>query len=135
MNDPSEIVGAFIADYCRWNAEAKERYDQARQSDDARIEAIDVAREEYATLLNKYCRPEFRGEPISFGTPSAHDPAFEQIQSTNTRGKRSLIKTRKVLEADPEIGTDFEYRLTHDGGRWYLESVKVVVRGRRYESL
>lgn len=136
MDEPSEIVRGFIADYGRWNADAKARYDQASHSDEAQLEAIAIARSEYGALLAKYCRPGFRGQPVAFGTPSAHDAASEQIQSTNTRGRRCLIKTRQALEADPGIGTEYEYRLTcDDGDRWYLESVKAVIRGRRYESL
>ena len=65
-----------------------------------------------------------------------HDPEREVIVSGKPRGDRCLVRTRiTTLWVAFEQVQDYEYRLSREGGRWYLDSVKCIVDGRRYESL
>jgi hypothetical protein len=136
VQEPAAVVLAFIADHFRWNTAAHQRSERSRRSEAAGAESMEVAEHEYAALLARYCRPGFVGEPIAFGIPPLHDPAHEAVVSARLRGERCFVRTRLTRDiAGVQMVQDFEYRLSRAEGRWYLESVKCVVGGGRYESL
>lgn len=136
MNDPQTLVESFIADYFHWNEAAMQRRDSAGDSDDGFIAAMETTKQEYAALMERYCRPGFRAQPTSYGSPPAHDPACEKIISVTTKGATCRIKTQMV--DPPKMGGmthDYVYQLAQEGDRWYLESVKVRSGGRGVETL
>jgi hypothetical protein len=91
---------------------------------------------EYATLLEKYCRPGFQGEAIAYGNPPLHDPSCESIVSVKPRGTRCEIKTTKAYTMGKlAMVSDYEYHLSKDDDRWSLESVKVVMKNRKHDRL
>ncbi len=143
MDDPRTLVEAFIADYFRWNQEAYQRYEsphrlrlRGQARDKAHRQAMEAAREEYAALLARYCRPGFEGQSISFGSSSMHDPGREVVVSVKPRGDRCVVRTRSTeVVAGTELVNDYEYRLTRSEDRWYLESLKTVHEDGKFECL
>jgi hypothetical protein len=136
MNDPQALVESFIADYFRWNEAAMQRRDRAGDSDDGFFAAMETAKQEYAALIERYCRPGFEPQPVSFGTPPKHDLACESILSVTPKGATCRIKTKMV--DPPRMGgmtSDYVYQLAEEGDRWYLESVKVRSGSRGVETL
>ena len=86
MDDPVELVRAFIADYDLWNARAYQRSKSpGRRTDDQMWAVCEVIRREWAGLLARFCRPGFVGESISYGSDSDHDPAREVVVSGKPR--------------------------------------------------
>ncbi len=45
-------------------------------------------------IIKRYCRPDFEGQPISYGTESSHEPGNEIIVSDEATETRALIKTK-----------------------------------------
>lgn len=130
MDDPAALVRAFMADYLAWN-------DRAFGDDENgfSVESMERADADYRTLLERYCRPGFRGEPISYGSHSAHDPAREVIVSVDTHGDTAVVTTRHTATHPSTFISDHEYRLAREGGRWYLEEIFYVDGEERYPSL
>lgn len=127
---------AFIADFKRWNAAAHERSERAGKSDALQLESMEVAKQEYAELLARYCQPGFVGEPISFGTPPMHDPDCEFVVTTAFSGDSCLVQTRMISEVTGvEMVDEFKYSLLCNNGYWYVDSVKCMIDGVDYESL
>ncbi len=138
FDDPSALVNEFIADYFRWNDAAHRRDEELPpgHSDEDSEQAMVEAEEEYATLLEKYCRPGFQGESIAYGTIPLHDPSCETIVSVKPRGKRCVIKTTKTYKiANLDMMNHYEQHLSQTDDRWHLESVKVVMKDGKYDSL
>jgi hypothetical protein len=140
FDDPSVLVNEFIADYFRWNAAAHQRMEELppKHSDEVWLEAATLAKQEYADLiLKKYCRPGFEGEGTAWGSDPLHDPSCETIGSVKPRGKRCVIQTTMVRidKIGKERVTNFEYHLSREDDRWSLESVKVVMKDGKYDSL
>ena len=130
MNDPELVVRAFITDYLAWNnsavADAGPTFDRH----------LDEAQDDYEKLLMKYCRPTFRGKLSTFGTDPAHDPDKETIAAVETLGTTSVVKTKLVRDMGQfKQVTDYQYHLTFEGGRWYLEQVFYVEGKALYEIL
>jgi hypothetical protein len=127
MNDPKFVVEAFIADYLAWNDKA---YVESKTSDENRAEA------DYQKLLARYCRPGFTGEPISFGSDSSHGPLNETVVSVTTEGDSSIVKTRHIQDIDSfQFLSDYEYHLSREGDRWYLDRVFYVDAQGKYDCL
>lgn len=133
MDEAKVLMESFIADYFGWNAAALERHERSSHSDAGLFAAVQYSKKEYADLIGRYCRPGFVAQPISYGIPPQHNPEVEVIVSIRPRGDRCLVKTR--LTELNERDQDFEYRLSRSNERWFLESVKCVVSGRRYDLL
>jgi hypothetical protein len=133
MSEPTDVVLSFIADYCRWNNAALKRQDRAEGSEKREEKADRDTAREWAALIKKYCRSGFKGESIAYGMPSMHDPAAEKVVSAKPRGDGCVVKTTSTDSDD--FTQDFEYRLSRGKTRWYLESVKVVIDGKLFESL
>lgn len=132
MKDPESIVLAFIQDYKSWNDRAYEESERLEHSEQAMIRA----EAEYRKLLSKYCRPGFAGEPIAFGSESSHDISREKVDSVIIDGKNAIVKTRHTKKRGPvEMEDDYEYHLSLDGARWYLEQVYYVDADGKYEGL
>lgn len=125
MDTPESVVLAFMADYTDWNRRAYERAD----ADPGGA----IAQAEYRELLRKYCRPGFSGKLIAFGSESSHDPAREAILSMATRGETAIVRTR--LTKRYNLTSEYEYHLTFEDGRWYLDEIYFVDEEGKWESL
>lgn len=128
-DSPEALVRQFIADYQQWSDRAS-----ARQADNAPLQSMDLAQQEYAQLLTKFCLPGFQGQPIAFSSPASHGAQYEQILSSSRTADRALVRTRSV---SPELGfaADYHYHLIFSGQRWYLSEVFYVDEDGQYESL
>lgn len=127
---PESLVNQFIVDYRQWN-------DKAVQLDSKRPngEGVKQAEIEYSKLLKKYCLPGFKGQQISFGSESTHQPELEKIVSNTTSKVKAIVKTQaKSNEVDSFIA-DYEYHLIYKSERWYLEEVFYMDSEGKYESL
>jgi len=97
---------------------------------------MDRAEAEYEKVLAKYCRPGFKGEPIAFGSHSSHDPSHEKIVSVVVESNKAIVKTKHTKRrASLEMEDDYEYHLSFDDARWYLEQVYYVDADGKYEGL
>lgn len=120
---PEGLVRAFMADYRDWNDRAY-RSTGAQGTTERSMAAVQA---DYDRLLSRYCRPDFKGEPIAFGSEADHDPAVETVLSVHTDGERSVVKTRhRRRVAGLLMEDDYEYRLSREHGRWYLDQVYYV---------
>src|SRR5262249_19536053 len=127
--EPVLLVKEFICDYHRWNDNA---YLKHENSDS---EAVQKSIEsEWQTILQKYCRPDFEGQPIAYGSESDHDLAREEFVSTEIEGGVATIRTR-TKKADSDFIADYEYVLKHNEGRWLLEQVYYVDDEGKYPGL
>ena len=128
--NPSDIVRSFIEDYYTWNNEAMKHSE--RERDDSG-KAMKTAQERYQKLIEKYCLPGFKGQPISFGSESSHEPIKEVIASEEITGNKAIVKTKHTKSRN--FVSDYEYRFVKIKHRWYLEAVDYVDRDGKYPSL
>lgn len=128
-DSPEALVRQFIADYQQWSDRAS-----ARQADNAPLQSMDLAQQEYARLLAKFCLPGFQGQPIAFSSPASHGTAYEQILSSSRTADRALVKTRAISPGEG-FAADYHYHLIFSGRRWYLSEVFYVDQDGQYESL
>lgn len=131
MDAPRYLVQSFIADYQQWN-------DQAYRLSESEIEytgeAMKMAEDLYwKNIISKYCRPGFKGQPIAFGSESSHDSEREVIITEEIEGSISIITTKHTSSTG--FVADYEYRLTKNNGRWYLEAVDYVDADGKYPGL
>ena len=131
MTTPKQLVEEFIEDYFAWNSKAQALSDQEKEYTG---EAMDEAERLYGELIIKrYCRPDFKGQPISYGTESSHEPGNEIIVSDETTETRALIKTKHTDSYN--FASDYEYSFIKLDGRWFLESVDYVDTDGSYPGL
>ncbi len=92
---------------------------------------------EYKKIIRKYCRPNYKHLSIAFGSDSAHDPENEVIVSVKTENNKSVVKTKLMKETDgkTKYTDEYEFHLTYENNRWYLEQVYYVDEEGRYEGL
>lgn len=128
-DSPEALVRQFIADYQQWSDQAN-----ARQPLDAPLQALDLAQQEYAQLLAKFCPPGFQGQPIAFSDPANHGTGYEQILSSSRTADRALVKTR-AIQPGTGFAADYHYHLLFSHQRWYLSEVFYVDQDGQYESL
>jgi hypothetical protein len=130
MRAPEAVVKDFIADYCQWN----DRWYARCKGNEHSLKLLAESQAEYADLLSRYCRPGFKGQPAaSFGTPSDHRPDTEIIKEIILNGSHAVVRT---TETDPiGIKSDYEYSLTFDDGRWFLEAVEYIDEEGRFSTL
>lgn len=126
--EPEPLVKEFIRDYHRWNdsafAKTKDEYSEAAS---ASVE------HEWQKLTRKFCPPDFKGQPISYGSDSSHDLAKEEFLSTEISGDRAVVKTR--VKKNSTFSADHEYELRREYGRWFLLQLYYVDDEGRYPSL
>lgn len=125
---PEALVRAFQADYLRWNNDAV-----VFDAKHGTLTALDMAEVEYAKLLKKYCRPDFKGEPIAFGDESSHDPAKEHTLSVQVSEPNAVVRTE--LHRKSGYRPVFEYELLKVDGRWYLLQIYLLDKGQRIPGL
>jgi len=119
MHDPESIVKSFIADYWRWSDRAKALIEK-----DSSWESFELVDAAYTELLDRYCRPGFRGKNIAFGSPSMHDPTTETIREVIIINTEAVVKTTNT--DDDGFESDYEYSLSLDNGRWFLEGLDYI---------
>jgi hypothetical protein len=130
--EPEELVRAFIADYESWN-----RFAYQLSTTLPRTYLADAAvTSAYRTLVEKFCPPGHKNQPISFGSDSMHDSAHEVVVSAERTTDACVVKTRHTKNiANTTLSSDFEYHLEKTGERWFLTSILHVVERGKYEGL
>ncbi|MBP5099613.1 hypothetical protein [Pseudomonas protegens] len=128
-DSPEALVRQFIADYQQWSDQAN-----ARQPLDAPLQSLDLAQQEYAQLLAKFCPPGFQGQSIAFSDPANHGTGYEQILSSSRSADRALVKTR-VIKPGTDFAADYHYHLLFSDRRWYLSEVFYIDDEGQYPSL
>lgn len=131
MESPRSLVESFISDYQRWN-------DKAYSLSEAEVEytgkAMEMAKDLYhKNIISKYCKPNFKGQPIAFGSDSSHDLEQEVILTEEIDGDAAIIKTQHANSNN--FVADYEYRLIKENGRWFLEAVDYVDSDGKYPGL
>lgn len=125
---PEALVRAFQADYLRWNHQA-----MALEAKHGALTALDLAEQAYARLLQKYCLPGFKGEPITFGTESVHGSTNERVMAVEENGSKAIVRTQ--VEHHSGYWPVYEYELTRREGRWYLLQIYLLDKGERIPGL
>jgi hypothetical protein len=116
---PESIVRSFIADYCRWSDRAN-----ALTANDSSRETLELIDAEYTELLDRYCRPGFRGKNVAFASPSMHNPKTETIREVIIDNSEAVVKTTDIDEDGFE--SDYAYSFSLDNGRWFLEGLDYI---------
>lgn len=100
------------------------------------VELMANADAEYKKLIEKYCRSEFQPLGVAFGGDPAHHPDNEKIISVETFGNKSIVKTQNTLDYGfGKFVSDYEFHLSYENERWYLEQIFYVTDEGRYECL
>lgn len=133
MDTPRTLVQSFISDYQKWN-------DKAHSLSEAEVEveytgeAMNMAKSLYhKNIISKYCKPNFKAQPIAFGSDSSHDSEHEVILKEEIDGDKATIITQHTDSND--FVADYEYRLIKESGRWFLEAVDYVDSDGKYSGL
>jgi hypothetical protein len=131
LNEPQTLVRAFIIDFLRWNNES-----HTMSSTLPGAEWMSKAAQNYTQLISRYCRPSFKHQPVSFGSESDHDLSHEEIVSSHNEGTKTIVKTKatKVI-ASTTLVSNYEYVLTQENGRWYLENLFYVINDEKIDGL
>ena len=127
-DSPVALVQAFITDYYNWNARAI-----ARDATEEALAAMDASEEDYAAVLVPYIRKGFVGQSIAYGTESAHDPALERIVSIEEALGAAIVRTETLGRSG--FAHHYEYELSKNGGRWYLNEVWYVDADGKFRGL
>jgi hypothetical protein len=130
--EPRLLVAEFIREFQRWNDRANDDA-SARPDEETDWKAIDA--EWMDRVIGRFCRPGFRAGPIAFGSDSRHHPEREEILSADVSGDRATVKTRAAVPILADRYNQYEYELTRDGGRWYLEQLFYVDEEGRWPEL
>jgi hypothetical protein len=131
IDTPRTLVQSFISDYQKWN-------DKAHSLSEAEVEytgeAMSMAKSLYhKNIISKYCKPNFKAQPIAFGSDSSHDSEHEVILKEEIDGDKATIITQHTDSND--FVADYEYRLIKESGRWFLEAVDYVDSDGKYPGL
>ncbi|MDW5502080.1 hypothetical protein R6Y99_20015 [Pseudomonas lundensis] len=126
-NSPEQVVVAFQRDYKVWNDQSF----QLKQNQDNH-NRMSLAQKSWNELLKKYTKPDFRGEPIAFGSDSDHDPHQEKIMSTKIAGRITIITTKFTKQYYSPV---YEYQLVKENDTWYLSQLFLVDDDGKYPSL
>lgn len=127
-SSPDTLVRTFISDYAVWNAKSVKR--------GFSLEALEQSEQDYAELISKHCRPGFKHQPVTYGNESMHEIGSEVLVSVQEQGDKALVRTRHTKKhSKGEFITDFEYHLSKEASRWYLERVLYVDGNGKYEGL
>lgn len=126
-NSPEQIVVAFQRDYKVWNNQSFQLHQSHNDSD-----VMSLAQKSWNDLLKRYTKPNFRGEPIAFGSESSHDPDQEKIISTKITERIATITTRFPKKYYSPI---YEYQLFKENDNWYLSQIFLVDEDEKYPCL
>ncbi|MES2611722.1 MAG: hypothetical protein V4679_15850 [Pseudomonadota bacterium] len=131
------LVRSFIADYEAWNDTAQRQSEKAPLRSKAAQNAMDAAEQAYARLIARYCPPGYRHQGITFGSDAAHRSADETILGLETKGSRSVVRTRMARSMPGvDLSSHYEYHFDKaQGGRWYLVRLLVVIGKDKPETL
>ena len=100
------------------------------------VELMANADAEYKKLIEKYCCSEFQPLGASFGGNPDHHPDNEKITSVENFGNKSIVKTQNTLDYGfGKFVSDYEFHLSYENERWYLEQIFYVTDEGRYECL
>ena len=124
---PEALVKSFQADCFSWN-----NYAIRIDSNHEPIKSMEIIEKSYKKLLRKYTLPEFKGEPVAYGSEPAHDPHNERIILTQLNGNSATIRTELL---QPYYTPVYEYHLINKGGRWYLIQVYWIDSDGQYPCL
>lgn len=131
LGTPRSLVESFIGDYQRWNDNA---HSLSLAEAEYTGEAMKMAKDLYhKNIISKYCKSNFKGQPIAFGSDSAHDPKREVILTEEISGDKAIITTQHTNSNN--FVADYEYRLIKENSRWLLEAVDYVDQDGKYSSL
>ncbi len=131
MDSPRSLVYSYLNDYQQWNNKA---YSLSEAEVENTGEAMKMAKDLYhENIISKYCQPNFKGEPIAFGSESSHDPENELILTEKIDGNNATITTKHTDRNG--FVADYEYRLTKDNARWFLDAVDYVDLDGKYPCL
>jgi hypothetical protein len=126
-SSPEQLVVAFQHDYKIWNDESF----QNRQPDNDG-NAMRIAEQNYHALLKKYTKPDFRGEPIAYGSESSHDPLREKMTAQKIEDSRAIITTQVSGEYYSPV---YEYHFVKENRKWYMTQLFLVDEDGKYPSL
>ncbi|WP_390457424.1 DUF6882 domain-containing protein [Planctomicrobium piriforme] len=132
--DVRKAVTGFIAARYNWEVVAWKEDEANRHSRKQSSEEVTrVAEESYAKLIQEWCVPEVKPQPISYGSHPDHDPAKEKLISAKLSGSDCRVRT----QATGPYGsvTDYEYQLRKKDGRWLLTHLYFLGDDGKYECL
>ncbi|NER17937.1 NTF2 fold immunity protein [Spongiivirga citrea] len=130
LDSPKEIVVEFIKDYYEWNQAAIKMNKENQNTE----KIISKAKKDYSrNILLKYCFKGFKGQPISFGDDSAHNPKKEIIISEDISKNEATVLTRITKMHDFII--EYEYRLVKKKKKWYLVAVDYIDGKKKWPGL
>lgn len=124
---PEALVKSFQADYFSWN-----NYGIRIDSNHEPIKSMELIEKSYKKLLRKYTLPEFKGEPVAYGSEPSHDPHNERIILTQLNGNSATIRTELL---QPYYTSVYDYHLINKDGRWYLTQVYLIDSDGQYPCL
>lgn len=127
LSTPEEIVVSFQRDYKEWN----DRSFALHQTLDGH-NVMKYAQQRWDELLKKYTLPNFKGEPVAFGSDTSHDPNQEKILSVVVENNSAIVKTRFP---QPYYSPEYEYHLIKQNQRWYLTQLYLVDDDGKYPGL
>lgn len=100
------------------------------------MKLLSMVSSEYQKLIDRYCRQNYKSLNSSFGSESSHSPENEIIVSIQTIGENSIVKTQNTDRSQSgEFISDYEFHLSYENERWYLEQIFYVNDEGKYESL
>ena len=108
----------FMGDYKEWNDKAMaidEEY--GWQSD----KANNMVSESYRKLIDNYCLPDHKHNPISYATNSSHDPMKSKTLGFEISGDFAVLKTE--LSKSEYYKPKYEYHFKNIDGKWYLDEI------------
>jgi hypothetical protein len=124
MDTPESLVKNFIEDFFQWNNKCPE------------IRTLQQIEAEYLKIVEKYCRPNFQPLGVAFGSDSRHHPDNEKIISVETFGNETIVKTQNTKDYGfGKFVSDYEFHLSYENERWFLEQIYYVNEEGKYESL
>ncbi|EJD6370324.1 hypothetical protein AB6F62_20630 [Providencia huaxiensis] len=124
---PEQVVIAFQHDYKIWNDQTF----QQSQSHEAKDITL-LAQKSWNELLKKYTKPDFKGEPIVFGSESSHDPEQEKVIAIKITENLAIVTTKFTQVYYSPI---YEYHLVKQNNSWYLSQIFLVDEDGKYPSL
>jgi hypothetical protein len=120
-----------MRDYKVWNDQSHQRSEREEFSESL-MKSIEAS---WKKLTDKYCRDRFQGEPIAFGSESLHDTSRETIISVEINANVAIAKTESKNSHIANYSDNYEYALSFDGRRWFLEQIYYVDDEGKYPAL
>lgn len=130
-SSPEKLLLEFMRDYKVWNDQSHQRSEREEFSESL-MKSIEAS---WKKLTDKYCRDGFQGEPIAFGSESLHDTSRETIISVKINANVAIAKTESKNSHIANYSDNYEYALSYDGRRWFLEQIYYVDDEGKYPAL